>query len=243
MKLGGILALSAALALTACAPTPPPVSDKVQAAYESGRTVAPRPTPRVIPVSFSAGTKTVMFGDSWTAGLFLPNPKTSFAYQSASALGLDATVAGGSGTGYLNEGAAGQGTYNTRLAAMPVSDAKLLVIQGSVNDLNKNLLELGPAFDKTIATARAVFPTAQIVILGPATSTWPAPPALARVDDILGERSANAGLAYISPYVQQWITTENYPAVIDKANAHPSPAGHAYLASKLEAALNSLKAG
>lgn len=222
------------------------MSEKVQKAYEAGRTITPKPTVEPIRIQadrLALGTQTVIFGDSWTAGLFLRPETQGYAYLAADKLGLDAEVIGGSGTGYLNPGSAGLGTYNTRLKALPVSDARLLIIQGSVNDFGKNLLQLGPVFDQTIATAKKKFPKAQIVILGPSTNTMPIHAALSGADNIIGERAQNAGLAYISPMRGQWITSENFTKVISRDNSHPTVEGHAYLASKLVESINALKAG
>lgn len=245
------LAVSAVLATaTGCASTPPPVSDKVQAYYDAnvspslGTAASPQETdqPESIPIKFSEGTKSVIFGDSWTAGLFMDPATDGYAYRFTSELGLDAEVLGGNGTGYLNAGSNGLGGYKQRLSALPVGDANLLIIQGSVNDFGKNLADLGPAFDEATSMAKEKFPAAQIVILGPSTAQWPVQSALMTVDGILAERSANAGLAYISPYMGQWISEKNFSDVIDPETGHPSADGHAYLAAKVVETLKARQA-
>lgn len=220
------------------------MSEKVAAAYEANKTLAPLPTSTAKPVKplvFGAGTQTVFFGDSWTSGLYQDPETDGYAYLTAAKLGLDAEVIGGNGTGYLNAGQ-NLGAYGDRLKALPVSDARLLVLQGSVNDFGRYMGDLGPAFDATLAIARKKFPKAQIVVLGPSTAQWPAQPGLFRVDDILHERANNAGVAYISPYVGQWINEANFAQMIDTQTGHLSKAGHAEFAARTIAALNALKA-
>jgi lysophospholipase L1-like esterase len=171
------------------------------------------------------------------------NPATKgYAYLTGEDLGLEVEVLGGNGTGYLNAGSQNLGAYGARMKALPVSDAKLLIIQGSVNDMGRNLADLGPAFDDVITTARTKFPQAQIVVVGPSTAQWPAQASLFRADSILSERAGMAGIAYISPYAGQWINEANFSAMIDAKTGHPSEAGHAYLASKVEESLKALKA-
>jgi lysophospholipase L1-like esterase len=239
------LLLVAALALAGCASEPPAPSQRVQEYWEANKTFKPLPTRQVVkaaPLTFGPGTKTVFFGDSWTTGLFMKPESKGYAYLTGETLGLDFQVLGGNGTGYLNAGSNGQGSYGERFTALPSSDAQLLIIQGSVNDFGRKSSDLGPAFDETIETAREKFPAAQLVVIGPSTAQWPVPPSIYPVNDILHERSDNAGIAYISPYEDQWITAENFPTVIDPATGHPSEQGHAYLASKVSEALKAKQA-
>ncbi|QFG09576.1 hydrolase [Arthrobacter phage TripleJ] len=238
--LAGSLVVSAGCA----AQSPPPVSAKVQAAYDKGATLAPMPTSTAKPAKplvFGAGTQTVFFGDSWTSGLYMDPETDGYAYQVAAKLGLDAEVLGGNGTGYLNAGQ-NLGAYGDRMKKLAVSDARLVIIQGSVNDFGRYMGDLGPAFDATLAIARKKFPKAQIVVLGPSTAQWPAQPGLFRADDILHERSDNAGVSYISPYVGQWINEANFGIMIDSQTGHLTKAGHTHFAARVVDALNALKA-
>jgi lysophospholipase L1-like esterase len=230
----------ATLALAGCAGEPPAPSERVQAYWDNHKTADPFARPSaapVAPLTFEPGTKTVIFGDSWTTGLFMQPESKGYAYLTGAALDLDIEVLGGNGTGYLNAGPNNQGSYGQRLQALPTSDARLLVMQGSVNDFGRNSADLGPAFDETIQIAREKFPAAQIVVIGPSTAQWPAQPGIVTNDNILSERSGQAGIAYVSPYMEKWINAENFASVIDPATGHPSEAGHAYLASKVTEAL------
>jgi lysophospholipase L1-like esterase len=191
---------------------------------------APAPAPKI---DLSPGTKTIIFGDSWTAG-YTANPLSKgYAFTTIAALQLDGAVNGGPGTGYLNPGQAGT-TFSQRFATLPAdTDLDLLIIQGSVNDQNSDKATLGAVVDKLIADAKAKFPNADIVILGPAPSDAPANPGIIQLDDIIGTRAKLASVHYISPLAEKWITEENEKQVIDQQTQHPSNEGHDYLSAKL----------
>jgi hypothetical protein len=90
----------------------------------------------------------------------------------------------------------------------------------------------------------AAYPDAAIVVLGPAPHELPVGAETARIDHDLGELAAGRGWWYISPVAAAWITEDNYLDVIDVevGRKHPSTEGHRYLAEKLAAALDELRA-
>lgn len=248
MKLGGILALAAALVLTGCAQAPPPVSDQVQKYYDESLakdSATPTASPTLAPpapLTFDAGTKTLFFGDSWTFGMTAVPGTRGFAYLTAEQLQLDATVMGGPGTGYLNPGPAKEGTYSDRLNQLPAAlDPQLVVVQGSINDGNLSPIDLPVAANKFIAELKGKFPAAQVVMIGPAPNAYPVDQSVIRLDNYLGQVAANNSLNYISPLKDKWITAGNVSTIIDAKTMHPSNAGHAILASKTVDALNAIK--
>jgi lysophospholipase L1-like esterase len=84
--------LAAAVAVTTgCAAGPPPVSDKVQAAYESGRSLAPAVTKPAA----------VFFGDSYTHGTGASTATTSWVPLVSAAMGWGTENLGRGGTGYV----------------------------------------------------------------------------------------------------------------------------------------------
>lgn len=232
----------AAFGLTGCAQSVPPVSEKVQAAYEAGKDLPTETaTAAALPaLKFSKGTKTLFFGDSWTFGMSATPETSGYAYQAADMLGLDADVSGGVGTGYVNPGG-GQGNFRKRLLALPASSPALVIVQGSVNDYGKYMTSVEGAALDLIRQAKAKYPKAQIVMMGPATFTWPADAQLVRLDKTLAGVALASRVHYVSPVQGAWITAGNFDKVIDPETNHPSTGGHAYLASKLVAALNKLK--
>ncbi|CEH02893.1 Putative uncharacterized protein [Propionibacterium freudenreichii] len=89
-----------------------------------------------------------------------------------------------------------------------------------------------------IAAVKDTWPSAQIVVLGPCPAVLPVSANLSSVDSQLADVSANQHLNYVSCVREAWITSDNYAQVIDTSKSdHPSTAGHAYLATKVEIAM------
>ncbi|MEZ5187751.1 MAG: hypothetical protein R2723_03660 [Microbacterium sp.] len=69
----------------------------------------------------------------------------------------------------------------------------------------------------------AIYPSAQIVILGPAPQVLPVEAATARIDRDLAGAAAARGWWYVSPIDEQWITPANYTDVIDTGAGRDHP--------------------
>lgn len=252
-RLMTVAAFSAALlASSGCAPAQPPVSDKVASYYATLQAskptltapAAPRPVETVkIPAALlTAGTRTVIFGDSWTQGAAAARPELGYAHLTAQKFGWDNQVLGGSGTGYLNPGSTNIGTFSQRIAKLPEdTSVQLVIMQGSVNDQYRDLKALPGAATQTIQALKAKFPRAHIVVLGPAPNVVPADPTLLRIDNDLQSVTTAAKVTYVSPVIESWITPSNFRTYIDVAAAsHPNNVGHAFLAGRVVAALKAL---
>lgn len=234
-----------ALILTGCSSTPPQPTTQVQAYYEQNKSITPLPTTAPIKIDaalLSAGTKTVIFGDSWTKGTGAARPELGYAHLTGASLGWSNTVLGAGGTGYMNPGTGGVGPFAQRLGGMPVNaEARLVIMQGSVNDQSQDLPNFAPAVEKALNAAKAKFPNAQLVVLGPAPATLPVAPNLRQIDGKLRQTAEARGIPYISPVQDFWVTESNFSEVIDRAQLnHPSTAGHAYLAEQTVKALKDL---
>jgi lysophospholipase L1-like esterase len=193
------------------------------------------------PIATPPGTRAVFFGDSWTYGYAAEPITQGYAYQAGTELGWDYTVNGGSGTGYLNAGQEGKGTYLDRLRKLPIDPAvQVLVLQGGLNDSGITQPNLQDAARATIAEARTRFPSATIVMLGPAPAKVPPSGGLLQVNADLSNVAAIEGLRYITSI--DWIDTVNYGGIIDTTKKdHPSTEGHAFLAGRVVEAINGLQ--
>jgi lysophospholipase L1-like esterase len=244
----------ALLASSGCAPEQPAVSDKVAQYYATLEAVkptltaqaAPRPveTEKIPADLLTAGTRTVIFGDSWTQGAAAARPELGYAHLTAQKFGWDNQVLGGSGTGYLNPGSTNIGTFSQRIAKLPEdASVQLVIMQGSVNDQYRDLKLLPGAAKQAIQAMQAKFPQAHLVVLGPAPNVVPVDPTLLRIDNDLQSVTAAAKVTYISPVTESWITPSNFRTYINVAAAsHPNNEGHAFLAGRLFAALKALAA-
>lgn len=186
----------------------------------------------------------LVFGDSWTYGSAATLPTQGYAYLLADLLGGRTIVDGVRGSGYLKPGIDGP-TFGERIAALdPSLSPDLVIMQGSINDRAQGAAGYREAVNAAWDAMAALYPKATIVVLGPAPHELPVGATTARIDTDLAELAAARGWWYISPIAQAWITAQNYLDVIDVevGRKHPSTDGHRYLAEKLAAALDELRA-
>ena len=196
------------------------------------------------PLALPEHPHVLVFGDSWTYGSAASDPSLGYAYLLADLLGGETTVDGVRGSGYLKPGVDGP-AFGERIAALdPSLDPDLVIIQGSINDRASGVAGYREAVIAAWDALAATYPDATIVVLGPAPHELPVGAATARIDQDLAALAGGRGWWYISPVQEDWITDQNYLAVIDVdlGNRHPSTDGHRYLAEKVAAALRDLMA-
>lgn len=238
-----LAALAAAIAcICALALTRPWATGAVPVSRADAGGAAPAP---VSTISLPEHPRVLVLGDSWTYGSAATTPALGYAYLLGPLMGGETSVNGSRGSGYLVPGIDG-GTFSERIAELDGSaEPDLIVVQGSINDRKVPL----DGYDDAVRTAwdalAALYPDAQIVILGPAPQILPVEAATAEIDERLRLAAAARGWPYISPVRDQWITPENYAWIIDTGPVgrnHPTTEGHAYLAERLATALESLRA-
>ena len=231
MKLGGILSLTAALVLTGCAQAPPPVSDKVTAAYEAGKTLAPTPQKQLA----------VFIGDSYTQGKGASSPATDWVTLVATAKGWGYDNLGKGGTGYATVsdvngcGLAVCPNYQDMADAAIASKPQTVIVAGGQNDFTAFLTN--PAKEKaairaTYAKLRAGLPDAQIVAVGPSTP-WAVDSTVAEMDQAVQDAAASVNAKYVSLIEPNVIA----PDMVSGDKAHVSDAGHKAIAERMLAAL------
>ncbi len=201
----------------------------------SAESVRIAPAPLVLPEHPSV----LVFGDSWTYGSAASEPTLGYAYVLAELLDGATTVNGVRGSGYLKPGLDGP-AFGERIAALdPALAPDLVIIQGSINDREQGDAGYREAVNSAWDAMSAIYPEAQIVILGPAPHILPVGAGTTRIDADLAALAAERGWWYISPIAESWITPANYLDVIDVdfGRRHPSTGGHRYLAERLAADL------
>lgn len=246
----GVAAITAALIVAVAAvalgvwrpwvPAPLAAPISAAAAGESDASAVIAPPPLVLPENPTV----LVFGDSWTYGSAATLPTQGYAYLLADLLGGRTIVDGVRGSGYLKPGIDGP-TFGERIAALdPSLSPDLVIMQGSINDRAQGAAGYREAVNAAWDAMAALYPKATIVVLGPAPHELPVGATTARIDTDLAELAAARGWWYISPITQAWITAQNYLDVIDVevGRKHPSTDGHRYLAEKLAAALDELRA-
>ncbi|SBS74502.1 SGNH/GDSL hydrolase family protein [uncultured Microbacterium sp.] len=181
----------------------------------------------------------LIFGDSWTFGSAASDPALGYAYVVSDLTGWTTVVDGVRGSGYLKPGIDGP-DFGTRIAALdPAIEPDLVIIQGSINDRRLPATGYAAAVDAAWDRLSATYPSARIVVLGPAPQVLPVQKATARIDRDLARLAGERGWWYLSPLREGWITEANYLDVIDTGigRDHPSTAGHRYLAERLAEAV------
>lgn len=221
---------------------PAPSTAPVAAAAASGDDAIAAIAPA--PLSLPDEPTVLVFGDSWTYGSAATDPTLGYAYVLGDLIHGHTIVNGVRGSGYLKPGLDGP-AFGERIAALdPALDPDLVIIQGSINDRAQGEAGYREAVTAAWDALTALYPDAAIVVLGPAPHELPVGATTARIDHDLSALAGARGWWYISPVEQNWITEDNYLDVIDVevGRKHPSTAGHRYLAEKLAAALDELRA-
>ncbi|MBW9093759.1 SGNH/GDSL hydrolase family protein [Microbacterium jejuense] len=188
------------------------------------------------PLVIDDDARVLVFGDSWVYGSAATVPTEGFAYRLADELGVETVVDGVRGSGYLKPGMDGP-AYGERIAALdPGLDPDVVIVEGSINDRRLYPTGYRDAVTSAWDALQALYPDAEIVILGPAPQVLPVEKATRAIDADLAQLAAARGWWYVSPIAEDWITDANYLDVIDTGPVgrnHPTTPGHAYLAQRL----------
>lgn len=232
------------------APNPAPDGSDIDAAPAPAPSVTsatPTPTVAVKPATGmlpAVDSRVVFFGDSWTAG-YAAGEDQGFAHVVAAAFGWREKVYGFSGGGYLRPSSEKQEAFpELARSVQAAGGVELLVVQGGLNDLPTDLDGLDDAIDRTLDTLAGKFPKARVIVVGPASPTFPAESTYAAVDLALENHSQERGYVYVSPRQEEWFTEENVGRYIDASRMyHPNDVGHAYYAERLEDAIRYLGEG
>lgn len=86
-----------------------------------------------------AGPRIVILGDSYTTGDMLPDRSQAWPAQFAAKSGADVYVVGEGGTGFVNEGFCGTGSFAERLDAALDLQPATLVVAGGLNDAGQDV--------------------------------------------------------------------------------------------------------
>lgn len=195
-----------------------------------------RPGP-VTPAPAATGP-VVFLGDSYTTGSNEGgNGDANYTHLLARQYAFAPVVAAVGGTGYVIA-APGVQPYSSQLSAVArVPAPRLIVVEGSRNDVVADPSAVQIAARQLYADLRRNAPTARIVVIGPIV-----PVTGTLGGDILATRDAvraaatDAGLPFIDPIADRWLDG----AMIGTDGVHPTDSGHARIAAVLGADLKHL---
>ena len=230
-----LVAVAAGVFLADVAGTAPPAIRVQPAAATPPTPVATTPPP----------PDALFIGDSYTAGAGGggSGPGTSFACLTADAMGWHCVNAGEPGTGYVNDAGRqrrGYRAYPDRIAGYAeTTSPRYVVLSGGRNDRDTTFAARTDAARRTLDALQLHFPAATIVVVGPFWQDDDVPRALRRFTTWLRTEAGRRGLVFLDPEAEWWLNSRNSASYIGRDGIHPTPAGHAYLARRMVAALRS----
>lgn len=170
-------------------------------------------------------------GDSFTTGAKAGTQKDRYPALICSAKQWTCLVNGQGATGFVSAGQPEQGEspYINRIPALRKDgEPELIVIQGGINDPGDATVE--PAVRATLAAAKAEYPTAQIVALGPIQPLKRSPKAIEANRAAMAAAAEAEGVRFIDPIAGNWITD---PTLFADDGMHLTAAGYNVFATKL----------
>ncbi len=221
----GLIVIAVAVAAIWIAAAPRAV---VVAPRTTASATASRPTPTPTQTHTFTGIASIAFlGDSFVAGF--GGGGGSYVDQVGSILDATITADGVVGSGLVNYG---DGLpYGPRLDALLATDPDVLVIQGSVNDLQTPSEAVASAATVIVDNAKAHRPKVSIVLVGPIYLTSETLPALLEQRAALETVAAEEKITYIDP--TGWITDLTASTLIGPDHIHPTAAGYAIIATEM----------
>lgn len=174
-----------------------------------------------------SGSRVVVIGDSYAAGLGLDAPGESWPARLDGAV----HVAGFSGSGFSRDASScgPQVSFAARAAAAVEGGASLVVVEGGLNDHDRPDAEIRAGFERLMA----VLDGHRVVVVGPPTAPSRAA-AVPRVDALLAALADEHGAAYVS--TSDW----SLPYADDRL--HLTPDGHRIFGDRVAAAIRDLTA-
>ena len=220
------LAVLAVVVVTAALATQPTASSSGPARAETVASVDAEPLPvAVIGDSISAGTPQGGLGPAnWTQLL-------------GAQRGWDVVNTSIGGTGYLNPGPAAP-FGAAQLQKVVNSQSRIVIVAGSPNDITLPVDQVSAAAAQLYRDLADRLPGVRIIAVGPFFNGTTSDDAMEWVD-ALAETAARSGVTWIDPMREGWFTGayDQGRGLIGPDRIHPTDAGHALFAQRLNADL------
>lgn len=143
------------------------------------------------------------------------------------------------GAGYVQVGENGS-SFLTEVKNAVKADTQLVIFFGSENDMGQSSGDITAAATDAYALARKQAPKAQLIVVGPPSSSSSPEAERLSVRDAIKTAAEKAGVAFIDPIEQQWLMNDA-ATLVGPDGIHPSLAGQQYLAEKMVDILASSK--
>ncbi|MGV9868242.1 SGNH/GDSL hydrolase family protein [Rhodococcus koreensis] len=175
-----------------------------------------------------------ILGDSYTGGIGAPDG-AGFARILSDKLCWNVNIQSQSGTGYVNPGPNGGNPYIDRVPAAITSNPAIIILQGSVNDLD--LPNIRNAAEKTFKAVRKAAPNAAIIAVGPTAPPETPTYDIRYVRDEVEAAAKAASVPFVDPIAQEWMPLAG---TYQTDGTNLTPAGHLAYASRLAESLEHL---
>lgn len=209
------------------------------------------------PTSHVKGPRCIVFGDSFIEGTGATDPYNAIPARIGLHTGwIDTWASGSGGTGYLATpvSPAGRKTFRGRSATDLVATAPdIVVLCGGYNDSASTGAAVGTEAGLLFDALATGIPAAEVIIVGP----WGRTVAQATTGDLqrrdaIQAQAVSHGFYFVDPVGEGWITGTgnssspagdgNADVYIGSDNAHPTDAGHAWIASRIVGHMRALGA-
>jgi acyl-CoA thioesterase I len=170
-----------------------------------------------------------VLGDSYATG-FTHGEDNAYPEVIEDRTCWDVEVDGEDGTGYVNPGSRknGQLTYLERVPRAVTAHPRIVLIQGSDNDIRYPPDQITRAAERTYDAVHTALPDARLVAVGPIQVPAVPLPQLERVRDALVQATSAKDVQFIDPIELHWLSD---PRLFEADGAHPTMRGHRQLAS------------
>lgn len=213
--------------VTGCNTAPPPVSAKVQEAYDQGLTATP--TPRQDTNQVAVIGDSYVFGSD-VGGLSIHNWTYLTQLELQGNLTTDVTNGGVGGSGYVVRGPKDM-TFAEALPRYVGPQTDLVVFFGSRNDRAIGKEKIEAAAFETYVAAKRLAPNAKLLVVGPPWPNADVPVPMFTTRDALKAAATKAGADWVDPLEDRWFFDQ--PTLIGSDTTHPTDEGHAYIAKLL----------
>ena len=236
----------AALVLTGAVLTMQNSSRPTAVVTAASPTAIPSPS---IPANQSTARRGALFiGDSYTAGNGAGGPFTGEACLTAHAMNWRCNLDAEGGTGFFADGHTNSMQFAPvadRLAKTkelyPSSDVVLIDVGRNDGKVDRSILQ--PAVATYLKQVRLDYPQAALVLIVPYYMTSQEAPLGPEYTAFLGAQARLHHATVIDPFVEGWISPALTGKLTAKDGVHPSPAGHAWIATHLAASLRAARIG
>lgn len=196
----------------------------------------PGPIPTFSSAPVQAPPRAVFFGDSYVEGYGASTPAQRWTTLVAEEEGWTEVNLGQGGTGYLNGGPEeGQDDqYGSRIDKIKAANPDIVIVFGSQNDLKFPSSQVAPAIKSTAQRLKSAVPDAQLILIGPLNPGVIAESTRTN-DTAVREAAAAVGADYISMLDGGSPLSSDRDYFTD--GQHPSDAGYAKIAARVEEAL------